>query len=165
MKSEMDANDSQVLKDAFGIHSLHDKKVVVQALRSGSDCVVVMRTGDGKSVCFLLPCLTSRGVTTVESPLKTISHDKVEKLTDKHIAVVCDGELCREQRRGVLRRGVLSSLRETCDVIKVIYTTPETMLSSRELQRTISVVNKHGRLQRIVYDEDHCVVSCGNTFR
>jgi ATP-dependent DNA helicase RecQ len=162
MESDTNAKDSQVLKDAFGIHRLReDQKVVVQALRSGCDCVAVMRTGGGKSVCFLLPCLTSQGVTIVVSPLKAISHDQVEKLTDRHIgAAVYDGELCREQKRGVLQ-----SLREACDVIKVVYTTPETMLFSRALQRTISVVNVEGKLQRIVYDEAHCVVSWGNTCR
>jgi ATP-dependent DNA helicase RecQ len=142
MESEMNAKDSQVLKHAFGIHRLcEDQNDVLQALRSGCDCVVIMRTVGGKSVCFLLPCLTSRGVTIVVSPLKAISHDQVEKLKNRHIgAAVYDGELCREQKRRVFQ-----SLRETCDAIKVLYTTLETMLASRALQRTISLANEVGR--------------------
>jgi ATP-dependent DNA helicase RecQ len=154
----MNGRDSQVLKDVFGIQYLReDQKVVVEAVRSGSDCVVVMRTGGGKSVCFLLPCLTSRGVTIVVSPLKAISHNQVENLSDKNIgAVVYDGEISRQEKRGVL-----SSLGDPSDVVKVLYTTPETLLSSRALKRAINVVKEEERLQRIVYDEAHCVVSWG----
>jgi superfamily II DNA helicase RecQ len=124
MEGKMNATDSEVLKDVFGIHSLReDQKDVVEALRSGSDCVVVMRTGGSKSVCLLSPCLTARGVTIVVSPLKAISRDQVEKLTDRHIgAVVYDGELSREQKRAVL-----NSLLETSDNVKVLYTNSETM--------------------------------------
>jgi superfamily II DNA helicase RecQ len=44
----MNATDSEVLKDVFGIQCLReDQKVVIQAVRSGSDAVVVMRTGGG----------------------------------------------------------------------------------------------------------------------
>jgi bloom syndrome protein len=117
--------------------------------------------GGGKSVCFLLPCLTSRGVTIVLSPLKAISQDQVEKLTDENIgAVVHDGDLSRQQKRGVL-----SSLGDPSDVVKVLYATPETLTSSGALKRAINVLNEEGRLQRIVYDEAHCVVSWGSTFR
>jgi ATP-dependent DNA helicase RecQ len=156
MECNTNLTDSQVLKDVFGIQSLReDQTVVVQAARSGSDCVVVMKTGGGKSVCFLLPCLTSLGVTIVVSPLKAISRDQVEKMTDRNIgAALYDGELSREQKRGVL-----NSLCEASDLVKVLYTTPETLLSSGALQRAISVLNTQGRLQRIVYDEAHCVVS------
>jgi bloom syndrome protein len=153
------ATDSEVLKDVFGQCLREDQKV--QPVRSGSDCVVVMRTGGGKSACFLLPCLTSRGITIVVSPLKAILHDQVENMADKHIgAVVYNGELSLQ-----LKRGVLHSLDDSSYVVQVLYTTPETLSSSGALKRAINVVNEEGKLQRIVHDAVHCVVSWGNTFK
>jgi superfamily II DNA helicase RecQ len=86
-------SDPEVLARVFGIQNLReDQQAVVDALRKGVDCFVAMRTGGGKSVCFLLPCLTTSGGTVVVSPLKAISRDQVAKLVERGVeAAVYNG--------------------------------------------------------------------------
>lgn len=94
-------SDSEVLHDVFNIQSLRkDQMKVIMALRSDVDCFVIMRTGGGKSVCFLLPCLTCPGVTVVVSPLRALSRDQVQKLVRKGIsAAVYDGDMRTEHKK------------------------------------------------------------------
>ena len=83
----MSDNDTVVLQGVFGIPGLREEQqAVVSALRRNRDCMVVMRTGGGKSVCFQLPCLTAEGCTVVVCPLQAISRDQVSKLTISGVA-------------------------------------------------------------------------------
>lgn len=159
----MSKDDTSLLARVFGISRLReDQTAVVAALRCNGDCLVVMRTGGGKSVCFQLPCLTAEGCTVVVCPLQAISRDQVLKLRGNGVAAaVYDGECDRATKRAVLQK--LSAPEECC--IKALYTTPETLLRSTALCRTLTSLYGKGRLQRIVFDEAHCVVSWGSTFR
>jgi DNA topoisomerase-3 len=59
---------------------------VCQAVTDGSDVLLVMPTGAGKSLCYQLPGLARAGTTLVISPLIALMEDQVSALQDRGIA-------------------------------------------------------------------------------
>jgi superfamily II DNA helicase RecQ len=62
----------------FGISELRgNQHLVVNALLNKKDCLAVMPTGEGKSLCFQLPAVIDSGVTVVVCPLVFLMVDQV----------------------------------------------------------------------------------------
>ena len=54
----------------FGLSEFRaGQRDVVDAVLGGHDCVCIMPTGGGKSLCYQLPSIMREGVTLVVSPL------------------------------------------------------------------------------------------------
>ena len=53
---------------------------IVDAVLAGQNCLAIMPTGGGKSLCFQLPALCRSGVTVVISPLIALMRDQVRAL-------------------------------------------------------------------------------------
>ena len=53
---------------------------IVDAVLAGQNCLAIMPTGGGKSLCFQLPALCRSGVTVVVSPLIALMRDQVRAL-------------------------------------------------------------------------------------
>ena len=75
------------LKAVWGYDALryHQRRVVLAAAR-GRDCLALLPTGGGKSICFQLPALTLSGLTLVISPLIALMQDQVGALRRRGIA-------------------------------------------------------------------------------
>ena len=56
------------------------QKEVVSAVLAGEDCLCVMPTGGGKSLCYQLPALVLDGLTLVVSPLIALMKNQVDQL-------------------------------------------------------------------------------------
>ncbi|KAL7004161.1 hypothetical protein EMMF5_006288 [Cystobasidiomycetes sp. EMM_F5] len=77
------------LKKVFGISKLRlCQEGVLNAVNANRDVICIMPTGGGKSVCFQLPALLSRGTTLVISPLISLMSDQVMHLREKGIEAV-----------------------------------------------------------------------------
>lgn len=70
-----------LLRDRFGLESFRPHQAeVCAAVAAGTDALVVMPTGSGKSLCYQLPGIARGGTTLVVSPLIALMEDQVAKL-------------------------------------------------------------------------------------
>ncbi len=65
----------------FGLTSFRPgQEEVISTVLSGQDCLCVMPTGGGKSLCYQLPAIALDGLTLVVSPLIALMKDHVDQL-------------------------------------------------------------------------------------
>ncbi|MGY6528331.1 MAG: RecQ family ATP-dependent DNA helicase [Cyanobacterium sp.] len=145
------------LKNVWGYDDFrYPQQEIMECLLAKKDCLVVMPTGGGKSICFQLPALLSEGLTLVVSPLIALMENQVRELKQKGVAVdFFHGEMARSDRTQVIYRLEKQKL-------KLLYLSPETLLSPVVWQ----IISRQDLLiSSLIIDEAHCVVQWGKTFR
>src|SRR5918992_1355334 len=126
-KSRMTPHD--VLEKYFGFREFLDaQEEVITAITGGSDALVVMPTGGGKSLCYQLPALLLEGTTVVVSPLIALMKDQVDALQRRGIsATLINSSLSlseQQERIRALARGEF----------KLVYIAPERFRSRSFLE-------------------------------
>ena len=124
-------------------------EVVLAALR-GESVLLVSATGSGKSLCFQIPILLSRGTGFVISPLKALMSQQVEGLQSRQIpGTFINGDLGPQEK--ALRYKLLRA-----GVFKFLFCTPErfdpTMVRPAEVEEI-----SRTRPSFLVVDEAHCI--------
>lgn len=72
---------NEVLNKTFGFRDFRgSQEAVINHLCGGSDALVIMPTGAGKSLCFQIPAVVREGVAVVISPLIALMEDQVQAL-------------------------------------------------------------------------------------
>jgi len=80
----------QVLRDTFGYQQFRPgQQTIINTAISGRDCLVVMPTGGGKSLCYQIPALVMDGLTLVVSPLISLMKDQVDQLMAAGVEAGC----------------------------------------------------------------------------
>ena len=80
----------KALRQHFGWSAFRDgQRPVVEALLEGRDCLAVLPTGAGKSLCYQLPALVREGLSVVVSPLVSLMQDQVRQLQRRGIPAAC----------------------------------------------------------------------------
>ena len=71
----------EALKYHFGFEKFKgDQLAIIESLLNGDDVFVLMPTGGGKSLCYQLPALMSRGTAVVISPLIALMKNQVDAI-------------------------------------------------------------------------------------
>lgn len=145
---------TQILKSYFGYDEFRPmQQEIIEAVPSGSDALVLMPTGGGKSLCYQIPALMMEGTAVVVSPLISLMKDQVEALHANGIeaATLNSGIPVDEERR----------IRELCmsGKIRLLYISPE------RLMLELDWLAESMRVSLFAIDEAHCISQWGHDFR
>mgnify|MGYP002677728770 FL=1 len=115
--------------------------------------IVLLPTGAGKSMCFLVPSLLLKGPTLVLYPLLALMSDQKRRMDDAGIeSVVFRGGQSKEEREENFAR--------IQNGAKIILANPEVLLSEGLAERLALC-----KIAHVAIDEAHCVSEWGDTFR
>ena len=145
----------ETLRHYFGHEGFRPgQEALVDALLQGKDCLGIMPTGAGKSMCYQIPALMRPGIALVISPLISLMKDQVAALKSAGVpAAYLNSSLTPRQMDLAIERARMGAYR-------VIYVAPERLETA-----AFRAFARQSPLSLLAVDEAHCVSQWGQDFR